>query len=134
MEHTIHVGDLVRANINPILSDYKIGVVLEIVGENIKIALPHSNIALRYTTRIVGDAFIEPLTDKMVTDGVVTEGQMNEALQFKNEMEQEVSAFYGNRLVSRVKGGRKKTNKKRKSNSSRSKKRRHIKSKRTHRK
>jgi len=133
MEHTIHVGDLVRANINPRLSDYKIGVVLEIVGENIKIALPHSNRSMRYTTRIVGDAFIEPLTNKMVTDGVVTEGQMNEALQFKNEMEQEVNAFK-DRVVSRVKGGRKKTNNKRKSNSSRSKKRRHRKSQRNHRK
>ena len=126
MANILHPGDLVRANINPRFSDYKIGVVLEILGENIKIALPHSNIALRYTTRIVGDAFIEPLTDKMVTDGLVTEGQMNEAHQFKNKMEKELNSSKA-RVVSRVKGGRKKTNKKRKSNTSRSKKRRHRK-------
>jgi hypothetical protein len=133
MANILHPGDLVRANINPRYSDYKIGVVLEIVGENIKIALPHPNSAIRFSHRIVGDAFIEPLTDKMVTDGLVTEGQMNEAHQFKNQMEQELNSSKA-RVVSRVKGGRKKTNKKRKSNSSRSKKRRHRKSQRTHRK
>jgi len=47
---------------------------------------------------------------------------MKAALQFKNEMEQEVNSS-NRRVVSRVKGGRKKTNKKRKSKSSRSKKR-----------
>ena len=126
MANILHPGDLVRANINPRFSDYTIGVVLEILGENIKIALPHPNSAIRFSYRIVGDAFIEPLTDKMVTDGLVTEGQMNEAHQFKNEMEKELTSSKA-RVVSRVKGGRKKTNKKRKSNSSRSKKRRHRK-------
>jgi hypothetical protein len=58
----------------------------------------------------------------MVIDDVITSDEMKAALQFKNEMEQEVNSS-NRRVVSRVKGGRKKTNKKRKSKSSRSKKR-----------
>ncbi len=133
MEHTLHVGDLVRANTNPNLSEYKNGVVLDIQGENIKIALPHPNRSIRYVTRTLGDAFVEPLTTQMVIDDVITSDEMKAALQFKNEMEQEVNSS-DSRVVSRVKGGRKKTNKKRKTNSSSSKKRRHRKSKKSHRK
>jgi hypothetical protein len=133
MAYTLHVGDLVRANTNPNMSEYKNGVVLEIQGQNIKIALPHSNRSIRYATRTLGDAFVEPLTTQMVIDDVITSDEMKEALKFKNEMEQEVNSS-NNRVVSRVKGGRKKTNKKRKTNSSRSKKRRHRKLKRSHRK
>ena len=130
MAHTIHVGDLVRANTNPNLSEYNNGVVLEIQGENVKIALPHSNRSIRYVTRRIGDAFVQPLTKKMVTDGVITEGQYNEAIQFRDEMEKEIDSS-GERVLGRVNGGRKKTNKKRKSKSFRSKKR---KSKRVYRK
>jgi hypothetical protein len=133
MAHTLHVGDLVRANVNTNISDYKIGVVLEFQGQNVKIAIKNSNPSVRYTYKTVGDAFVEPLTTQMVIDDVITSDEMKAALQFKNEMEQEVNSS-NNRVVSRVKGGRKKTNKKRKTNSSRSKKRRHRKSKKTHRK
>ena len=133
MAHTIHIGDLVRANTNPNMSEYKNGVVLEIQGQNIKIALPHSNRSIRYATRIIGDAFIEPLTKKMVIDDVITSDEMKEALKFKNEMEQEVNSS-NQFTVSRVKGGKKKTNKKRKYKSSSSKKRSHKKSKRNNRK
>ena len=133
MEHTLHVGDLVRANTNPNMSEYKNGVVLEIQGQNIKIALPHSNRSIRYATRTLGDTFVQPLTTQMVRDDVITSDEMKEALKFKNEMEQEVNSS-NYRVVSRVKGGRKKTNKKRKSKSSSSKKRSHKKSKRNNRK
>lgn len=130
MAHTIHVGDLVRANTNPNMSEYKNGVVLEIQGQNIKIALPHSNRSIRYATRTLGDTFVQPLTIQMVRDDVITSDEMKEALKFRHEMENEIDSS-GKRVLGRVKGGRKKTNKKRKSKSSRSKKR---KSKRVYRK
>ena len=131
MEHTIHIGDLVRANTDPNSSEYEIGVVLDIQGENLKLALPHlvlhgENRSIIYYNRDIRRRFIEPLTKKMVTDGVITEGQYNEAIQFKHMMEKKIDSS-GERVLGRVKGGRKKTNKKRKSKSSRSKKRRHRK-------
>ena len=136
MEHTIHIGDLVRANTepntDPNLSKYEIGVVLDIQGENLTLALPHlvihgENRSIIYYDRSIRDIFIKPLTKKMVTDGVITEDQYNEAIQFKQIMEEKKIDSSGERVLGRVKGGRKKTNKKRKSKSSRSKKRRHRK-------
>ena len=133
MEHTLHVGDLVRANLSRNTPEYKIGVVIEFQGENVKIAIKNSNPSIRYTYKTIGDALVEPLTTQMVIDDVITSDEMKDAVQFKNEMEQEVNSS-NHRVVSRVKGGRKKTNKKRKSKSSRSKKRSHRKSKKTHKK
>jgi len=133
MAYTLHVGDLVRATTNASLPEYKNGVVLEIQDQNIKIALPHPNRGMRYTTRWLGDAFVQPLTTQMVRDDVITSDEMKEALKFKNEMEQEVNSS-NQFTVSRVKGGKKKTNKKRKYKSSSSKKRSHKKSKRNNRK
>ena len=120
----LHIGDLVRANVSRNSPDYKTGVIIEFQGENVKIAIKNSNPSIRYTYKTIGDALIEPLTTQMVTDDVITSDEMKEAVQFKNEMEQELK-------LSRVKGGKKKTNKKRKSKSFRSKKR---KSKRFYRK
>ena len=130
MEHTIHLGDLVRVeSLDP--NQYEFGVVQKITGETLTLAMPlnvvhEGNMSITYYNRDIRNALVEPLTNTMITNGVITESQYNEAIQFKNIMEKKKDSS-GKSVLSRAKGRRKKTNKKRKSKSSRSKKRRHRK-------
>ena len=130
MEHTIHTGDLVRVeSLNT--NQYEFGVVKKIKGETLTLAMPlnvvhEGNMSITYYNRDIRNELVEPLTNTMVTNGVITESQYNEAIQFKNIMENKKDSS-GKSVLSRAKGRRKKTNKKRKSKSSRSKKRRHRK-------
>ena len=130
MEHTIHIGDLVRVeSLDP--NQYEFGVVQKITGETLTLAMPlnvvhEGNMSITYYNRDIRNALVEPLTNTMITNGVITQRQYNEAIQFKNIMENKKDSS-GKSVLSRAKGRRKKTNKKRKSKSSRSKKRRHRK-------
>ena len=130
MEHTIHIGDLVRVeSLDP--NQYEFGVVQKIKGETLTLAMPlnvvhEGNMSITYYNRDIRNALVEPLTNTMITNGVITQRQYNEAIQFKNIMENKKDSS-GKSVLSRAKGRRKKTNKKRKSKSSRSKKRRHRK-------
>ena len=130
MEHTIHLGDLVRVeSLDP--NQYEFGVVQKITGETLTLAMPlnvvhEGNMSITYYNRDIRNALVEPLTNTMITNGVITQRQYNEAIQFKNIMENKKDSS-GKSVLSRAKGRRKKTNKKRKSKSSRSKKRRHRK-------
>ena len=130
MEHTIHIGDLVRVeSLDP--NQYEFGVVQKITGKTLTLAIPlnvehEGDMSITYYNRDIREALVKPLTNTMITNGVITESQYNEAIQFKNIMENKIDSS-GERVLGRAKGGRKKTNKKRKSKSSRSKKRRHRK-------
>ena len=128
--HTIHIGDLVRVE-SLDTNQYEFGVVQKIKGETLTLAMPlnvvhEGNMSITYYNRDIRNALVEPLTNTMITNGVITESQYNEAIQFKNIMEKKKDSS-GKSVLSRAKGRRKKTNKKRKSKSSRSKKRRHRK-------
>lgn len=129
--HTIHIGDLVRVESLDPNQQYEFGVVKKIKGETLTLAMPlnvvhEGNMSITYYNRDIRNALVEPLTNTMITNGVITQRQYNEAIQFKNIMENKKDSS-GKSVLSRAKGRRKKTNKKRKSKSSRSKKRRHRK-------
>lgn len=117
MPRKLRLGELVRVNIDPMGSQYKINaVVLKKTRGNVTVAIEAPDSSPKYISETFSIDQAEPLTADMVP-----EDEYNEAKEFQNEMDKEVDSE-GLKVMGRTNGGRKKTRKKRKSKS-RSKKR-----------
>ena len=117
MPRKLRLGELVRVNIDPMGSQYKINaVVLSKTRGTVTVAIEDPDSSPKYFSQTFSIDQAEPLTANMVP-----EDEYNEAKEFQNEMDKEVDSE-GLKVMGRTNGGRKKTNKKRKSKS-RSKKR-----------
>lgn len=106
MTYRFRVGDLVRENHTTDGSQPNIGVVLSISesGARCKIAIQHMNRNVKFYPKNVDVSALEPLTRKMVTDGLITEGKYNEAREFEIRMEDEMVPGTDDKLMDRAKG------------------------------
>ena len=117
MPHTFHVGDLVKVNnaFNP--HAYKFAVILDIEqGAN------HCEIAYDldrppgFDRTIMDVASLQPLTPKLVIDGVITQTQFNQAVEFQNKMDNKKDITGTSSMISRAQGVSKKRRREKKSN------------------
>jgi hypothetical protein len=105
------IGDLVKVND---ATAYNFGVVLQDENnDGYRIAKRYDDdgdSSQEYIETDIGVGSLEPLKPKMVTDGVITQEQYDEAVQFKNRMEEKKDGI-GDWLIKRNTGGSKRRRK-----------------------
>jgi hypothetical protein len=103
--YRFNVGDLVKVND---ATDYNFGVVLQDErNDGYRIAKRYDDDSSQeYIEADIGVASLEPLKQKMVTDGVITQEQYDEAVQFKKTMEEKKDGIE-DWMIKRVQGGSK---------------------------
>ena len=105
MPHTFHVGDLVKVNVPGYPTIYKFAVILDIVqGAN------HCEIAYDlnrppgFSRTIIHVASLQPLIPQLVIDGVITQTQFNQAVEFQNKMDEKKDITGTSSMISRAQG------------------------------
>jgi hypothetical protein len=104
------IGDLVKVND---ATAYNFGVVLQDErNDRYRIAKRYDDddSSQEYIEADIDVGSLEPLKQKMVTDGVITQEQYDEAVQFKKAMEEKKNGV-GDWLVKRNTGGSKRRRK-----------------------
>jgi hypothetical protein len=105
MPHTFHVGDLVKVNVPGYPTIYKFAVILDIVqGAN------HCEIAYDlnrppgFSRTIMDVASLQPLIPQLVIDGIITQTQFNQAVEFQNKMDNKKDITGTSSMISRAQG------------------------------
>jgi hypothetical protein len=105
MPHTFHVGDLVKVNEDFNADSYKFAVILDIVQGATYCEIAYDlNRPPGFSRTIIHVASLQPLTPKLVIDGIITQTQFNQAVEFQNKMDEKKDITGTSSMISRAQG------------------------------
>lgn len=105
MPHTFHVGDLVKVNEDFNADSYKFAVILDIVQGATYCEIAYDlNRPPGFSRTIIHVASLQPLIPQLVIDGVITQTQFNQAVEFQNKMDEKKDITGTSSMISRAQG------------------------------
>jgi len=105
MPHTFHVGDLVKVNEDFNADSYKFAVILDIVQGATYCEIAYDlNRPPGFSRTIMDVASLQPLIPQLVIDGIITQTQFNQAVEFQNKMDNKKDITGTSSMISRAQG------------------------------